>query len=99
MTYDLQGKGELIESVTSPNGNYLANVYLINEGGATVAPQIRVAIDSQNGNNEFNDKTIYWEYRIDNADVMWIDDEHVKINDKGLNIHTDSYNYKDYINK
>lgn len=96
---DLQGKGELIDSIASPDEDYTANVYLINEGGATTSFQIRVAIDSNNNNTAhektFDDYTIYWEYGTgEKTTVYWVDKETIKINDVTLNIFNDTYNWK-----
>lgn len=96
---DLQGKGEVIESITSPDENYTANVYLINEGGATTRFQIRVAIYSNNNDTAyektFDDNTIYWEYGTgEKTTVFWVDKETIKINDVTLNIFNDTYNWK-----
>lgn len=96
---DLKGKGELIDSVVSPDENYIANTYLINEGGATMSFQIRVAIDSyineSNHEKTFDDYTIYWEYGPgEKIKVSWINEDTVKINDTTLNIFHDTYNWK-----
>lgn len=98
---ELNGKGELIESFQSPNNSYIAKSYLIDDGGATVASQIRVGITSVKSNKspEFNDDTVYWEYRADSAEIKWISEDTILINGKKVDINDKEtyYNWKDHV--
>ncbi|MBM7608766.1 DUF5412 family protein [Ureibacillus composti] len=100
---ELNGKGELEESFISPNGQYQANSYIINEGGATVAFQNRVSVTSiTDENKEFDDETIYWLYRAEDLIIEWQDNNTIVISnetngDKIIDINdpTTYFNYKD----
>lgn len=78
-------KGEMIESIKSPNGEYIMNSYFI-DGGTISANAIRVEIVYKN-----KSKNIYWSYPEDGATIKWLDNDNVKINNVKLNIHHDKY--------
>lgn len=78
-------KGEKIESIKSPNGEYIMSSYFI-DGGAISANAIRVEIVYKN-----KKKNIYWSYPENNATIKWLDNDNVKINNVKLNIHHDKY--------
>jgi len=84
-------KGDKISSHDSPNREYTINIYLIEGGHATVSDSIRGELVNNTNNTK---KNIYWLYRENHADVEWIDDDTVVINEKKLNIHKDVYNWK-----
>lgn len=97
--HELNGTGELIESFSSPNGQYVATSFLIDDGGATVASRVRVSITSKNNEKEdFNDETMYWGYRESDADIKWLDDHTLIINGRKIDILNEEtyYNWKDY---
>lgn len=98
---ELNGRGDLIDSFPSPTNEYIANSYLIDDGGATVASQVRVGITSTGSKKEMelNDETVYWEYRVDSANIKWIDEDTLLINERTVNIFDDEtyYNWKDHI--
>lgn len=81
--------GDLLNSYPSPNGENLINVYLC-DGGATVDFAIRGEVVRLDGTK----KNIYWEYHCDQADVEWLSDDTVVINDQTLNIYTDVYDWR-----
>jgi len=70
-------KGELIKEVESPNGTYILKAYL-NNGRATVADAIRGELVFKNQNRKA--KNIYWNYREEEATIIWIDENTVNIN-------------------
>ena len=81
-------QGTLLEGYASPDGKYVLNTYLVNEG-ATVDYAVRGELVS-----EKETKNIYWDYHVDNAQVSWIDNENVSINGHVLNVNTDVYDYR-----
>ncbi|MBM7095234.1 hypothetical protein JSY36_05645 [Bacillus sp. H-16] len=72
---------ELMKTEHSPDEKYTINFYLTN-GGATTAFGV---IGKNDGPLWFN-KTIYNEYRMDKADVEWLDDHTVTINGRTLDL-------------
>lgn len=98
---ELNGTGELIESFSSPNGQYVAKSFFIDDGGATVASRVRVSITSSKNNEEedFNDETVYWGYRESDAVIKWVDDHTLIINGRKIDILNEEtyYNWKDYL--
>lgn len=85
--------GEIINEVKSPNGNYTIRAYLVNAGGATGGFAIRGELFNYTNKKK---KNIYWDYRIEEAAIIWLDDENVNINGIKLNIKNDTYNFRDY---
>lgn len=81
--------GEFVESYPSPNSENILNIYLCAEG-ATVDFAIRGEVEKSDGTK----KNIYWEYHCDSAEVEWLSDDTVVINDKTLNINTDAYDWR-----
>lgn len=82
--------GTNIQSIESPNGNYIMNVYRV-DGGSISADAIRVEIETiENGET----KNIYYSYPESFVDAEWVDDSNVKINNIQLNIHKDKYKNK-----
>ncbi|MGO4887305.1 DUF5412 family protein [Anaerobacillus sp. MEB173] len=86
---DELSEGEFLTEYPSPNNEYMAKAYLIDEGGATVRAAIRVEIDF---GNEI--KTIYWNYDESTVNIKWLDNETIEINDHKLNIFNDTYHWK-----
>ncbi len=83
-------EGELMHSISSPNGTYIINSYLVS-GSATVDFCVRCEVVVISSGEKRN---IYWAYRCENADVTWIDDDNVVINGIELNVLTDSYDWR-----
>lgn len=80
--------GDYIDSLDSPNGEYTLKAYRYS-GGATMDWSLRVEVVNNNTNKKIN---IYWKYHEKDADMKWIDNETVEINEVILNIHKDYYN-------
>ena len=90
--YDIQrleGQ-EVIQEVSSPNGTYTVTAYLTN-GGATTAYGVLCSVKN---NSTGKEKNIYWQYRCENADIIWLDEQTVQINGVKLNIKKDTYDYR-----
>ncbi len=91
LTPDMENlpSGELLNSYPSPSGENTVNIYL-SDGGATVDFAIRGEAVKSDGTK----KNIYWEYHCSDAQVEWLSDDTVVINDRILNIDTDVYDYR-----
>ena len=83
-------KGELIETVYSPDQTYKINAFLVN-GGATVDFSVRCEVIQVPTREKRN---IYWNYHCQEANIEWLDDTTVSINGKQLNVITDSYDWR-----
>lgn len=83
--------GEYLTEETSPDGTYTLKAYVTN-GGATVSFAIRGELVFNNKNNK--SKNIYWNYREENADIEWIDDDTVVINGHTLNLPNDKFDFR-----
>jgi hypothetical protein len=83
-------EGEFIKQTISPNSTYTIKFYRIN-GGATTAYAVRGELS-----NNFNHKkwNIYWDYKIDDANVVWLDDSTVIINGHRINVKKDTYDWR-----
>lgn len=84
-------KDELISQSTSPNRTYTINAYLSN-GGATVSYSVlgELVFNKENKRS----KKIYWQYREENAQIEWIDDNTVMINNVQLELPNETYDYR-----
>lgn len=83
-------EGKYITSIESPNKDYKLNAYLI-DGGSLSGDSIRVELENINTNKIIN---IYWGYPYSNVNMEWINNDVVLINDKKLNVHRDTYNWR-----
>ena len=83
-------KGEYLYESISPDNEYSVKVYLVN-GGATVSLSIRCELVSLKTNSK---KNIYWNYKCETANIVWMDNENVIINGVELNILTDIYDWR-----
>lgn len=83
-------EGKYIESIESPNKEYKLNAYFI-DGGSLSGDSIRVELENISTNKI---KNIYWGYPYSKVNMEWFDNDVVIINDKKLNIHKDTYNWK-----
>lgn len=90
--FDIQRlKGEeLLEEISSPDGNYTVSVYL-NNGGATT--DYAVLCSARNNETE-KERNIYWQYHCTKANVEWLDEKTVDINGVELDVEKDSYDYR-----
>lgn len=84
-------KGEYITEAVSPSADYTVRTYLTN-GGATVAHAVRGEVIFHEKKNK--KKNIYWQYREEKGDIVWLDDHTVLINDVELDVRRDIYDYR-----
>lgn len=82
-------EGEPLSESNSQNSKYTIKFYLCN-GGATVDYAIRGELIQKNK----APKNIYWEYKVRNVDVNWIDEDTVTINGRTLNLPNDIYDFR-----
>ena len=82
-------EGELKNTVVSPSGKCILNMYLC-DGGATTDYSVRGEVVYDNGEK----RNIYWNYHCEEFEVSWIDDETVLINGIKLNIFDDEYDWR-----
>lgn len=84
-------KGDLISEVKSPSGTYTLKAYVSSEG-ATTDFAVRGEL---NFNEENKDpKNIYWNDHERTANIKWIDDNTVVINDHELNVPHDTFDFR-----
>lgn len=81
---------ELIAESTSSDGRYEIEAYLIN-GGATVDWSVKCYLKDTNG----SDKLIYSDYHVDEAKIIWIDNDTVSINGHEIELPEGKYNFTD----
>lgn len=83
--------GELISEVQSPGGTYTLKSYRT-DGGATTSYAIRGELNFNTENKKPDN--IYWEYRVENATVEWVDDDTVIINGFQLDVPDEKYDFR-----
>ena len=83
--------GELISEVQSPGGKYTLKSYRT-DGGATTSYAIRGELNFNTENKK--PKNIYWEYRVENSAVEWLDDDTVIINGVELDVPDEKYDFR-----
>lgn len=81
---------EYLDESTSPNGMYTVTAYL-NNGGATVDYAV---LGRLKNNRNGKMKNIYWQYHCKKAEMEWVNDETLKINDQLLNVKDEIYDYR-----
>ena len=81
---------EYLNESTSPNGEYTVTAYL-NNGGATVDYAV---LGRLKNNRNGKTKNIYWQYHCEKAEMEWVNDEMLKINDQQLNVKNEIYDYR-----
>ncbi|CAH8710024.1 DUF5412 domain-containing protein [Paenibacillus thiaminolyticus] len=86
-------QGDFIVTSTSPDNTYTLNAYLIDTGGALGAFAIRGELLN---NLKGTRKNIYWDYRVEKANMRWLDDTHLVINGKTLNVEKETYDFRKY---
>lgn len=76
-------KGEFLMEESSPDGKYTLKAYITN-GGATTSYALRGELVF----NEKNEKppNIYWNNREEIAEIYWMDNDIVIINNRTLNV-------------
>lgn len=85
----LNGEKYITES-TSPDKKYTITIYL-NNGGATTDFAILGVLKN---NKTKISKNIYWQYHCETANIEWLDDKTVKINNVTLDVSKDTYDYR-----
>ncbi len=76
--------GNFVSSVASPDGQTVINCYKVE---TILGNAIRCSV-SKKGEEERN---IYWDTEADRANVYWIDNKTIKINDVSIDISDDIY--------
>lgn len=91
--FDMDGlpEGNLISQVLSPDGTYTLKAYLVN-GGATVSFAVRGELVFNQGSKQ--SKNVYWNYREEEANIQWIDNDTVVINGHELDVGQDRYDFR-----
>ena len=90
--FDIQHiKGqEYLKESSSPDGRYTVTAYL-NNGGATTAYAVLCSVtDNETG----KERNIYWDYRRDDAIIIWKNENTVIINNIELNVTKDTYDFR-----
>ena len=82
-------KGDLILQTSSPNKTFEIRAYLIN-GGATTSYAIRAELIKPSGHS----KNIYWNYREERAEIVWLSEDRVEINGHILNLPNEKYDFR-----
>lgn len=83
-------EGEFMTEETSPDGTYTLKAYLAN-GGATVAYSVRGEIVM---NDSGKTENIYWQYREEEAEIEWLDEDTGVINGVELDVPGERYDYR-----
>lgn len=83
--------GEFLTESTSENGAYTIKTYLCN-GGATVSYAVRGEVITNDKSHKR--KNIYWDYKIDKADISWEDNDTVIINGHKINLPNGKYDWR-----
>lgn len=81
--------GELILESKSPSKNHTIKIYLVG-GSATVDHAIRGEVINKLGFK----KNIYWAYHENTANVEWINENTIIINDKKICFKNESYDWR-----
>lgn len=93
----LDGKGELIETIKSPDDKYQASTYVI-YGNTVDKNQIRVSITDLTKKDSVQDQTVYWLYPANQnlPVVKWTSKEMLLIDSKEIDIKNEKtyYNWK-----
>ncbi|MGK5512291.1 DUF5412 family protein [Brevibacillus formosus] len=79
----LIGQGELTNEVYSPNSQYVAKVYRVGDEGG-----LRVDVNTGLFGSE---RLIYWSWKETEEKVEWLDDTHIKINERVLDVRSEKY--------
>ena len=84
-------KGEFLTEESSPDGKYTLRAYVTN-GGATTSYAVRgeLVFNEKDGKT----KNIYWDYREDTAEISWVDENTVIINNRTLNVPKEKYDFR-----
>ncbi|MDK0967778.1 DUF5412 family protein [Clostridium perfringens] len=80
---------ELLGETVSSDGKYKVEVYLIN-GGATVDWSVKCYL--REGESK---KEIYRDYHINEANMIWIDNDTISINNHNIDLPNGKYDFRD----
>ncbi|WP_415334530.1 DUF5412 family protein [Clostridium perfringens] len=80
---------ELLGETVSSDGKYKVEVYLIN-GGATVDWSVKCYL--REGDIK---KEIYRDYHINEANMIWIDNDTISINNHNIDLPNGKYDFRD----
>ncbi|ERI09734.1 DUF5412 family protein [Aneurinibacillus aneurinilyticus] len=83
-------EGKFVKQVDSPDKSYAVRMYIV-EGNATVATTVRGELLK---NKKGTKKNIYWDYRITDTNVKWVDPDTVSINGHKLDVEKDIYDFR-----
>ena len=86
-------KGEFLVDESSPDGKFTLKAYVTN-GGATTSYAVRgeLVFNEKNGKT----KNIYWNYREEDAEISWVDNDTVIINNHTLNVPKEKYDFRSH---
>ena len=84
---------EVIGIYPSPNGTYILTTYLNNAKDWTVDFAVLGRVKNTKTNLS---KNVYYKYHCNVAEVQWLDDTTVVINDVIINVKKDIYDNSDY---
>ena len=84
-------KGELLTEESSADGKYTVRAYVTN-GGATTSYAIRGEIVFNEKNGKLHN--IYWNNREEIAEISWVDNDTVIINNHILNVPEEKYDFR-----
>ncbi|MDK3121389.1 hypothetical protein EHZ13_08795 [Clostridium perfringens] len=80
---------ELLGETVSSDGKYKVEAYLIN-GGATVDWSVKCYL--REGESK---KEIYIDYHINEANMIWIDNDTISINNHNIDLPNGKYDFRD----
>lgn len=80
---------ELLGETVSSDGKYKVEAYLIN-GGATVDWSVKCYL--REGDSK---KEIYRDYHINEANMIWIDNDTISINNHNIDLPNGKYDFRD----
>ncbi|NGT12643.1 DUF5412 domain-containing protein [Clostridium perfringens] len=80
---------ELLGETVSSDGKYKIEAYLIN-GGATVDGSVKCYL--REGESK---KEIYRDYHINEANMIWIDNDTISINNHNIDLPNGKYDFRD----
>ncbi|WP_277584850.1 DUF5412 domain-containing protein [Psychrobacillus antarcticus] len=84
-------KGEFLAEESSPDGKFTLKAYVTN-GGSTTSYAVRGELVFNEKNGKI--KNIYWNYREEDAEISWVDNDTVIINDHTLNVPKEKYDFR-----
>ena len=84
-------KGDLISEADSPGGTYTLKAY-VSSGGAITDFTVLGELNFNKENRK--PKNIYWNYHEETANIKWIDDNTVVMNNHELNVPNDTFDFR-----